>query len=93
MFYVYMLASERNGTLYAGSTDDLIARIHQHRTHERPGFTDKYDVTQLVWYELHGSRDSAFARERRIKEWKRGWKLKLVEEMNPQWRDLYLDLF
>jgi putative endonuclease len=91
-FWVYMLASSRNGTLYAGMTDDLVRRIWQHRSGAVPGFTQKYDVKQLVWYEEHQTREAAFQRERQIKKWNRGWKLELIEEANPDWRDLFDEL-
>ncbi len=89
MFYTYILASRRNGTLYTGSTDDLLKRIVEHREKLRGGFTARYGVACLVWYEVHGSRDAAFVRERRIKEWRREWKLDLIERMNPEWADLF----
>jgi putative endonuclease len=92
-FYVYILASRRNGTLYIGHTDDLIRRVTQHREHLIPSFTARYDVVGLVWWEPHGSRDEAFRRERAMKKWRRGWKLELIERFNPEWRDLYPDLF
>ena len=88
-FAVYIMTNRPQGVLYTGMTDDLIKRAWEHRTHIRPGFTDKYNCEQLVWYEIHESRESAFARERRIKKWKREWKVKLVEEMNPGWQDLF----
>ena len=88
MFYVYILASQRNGTLYTGHSDDLARRIEEHRTKRFSGFTAKYDVDKLVWFELHPSRELAFQRERRIKGWRRLWKLKLIEARNPNWRDL-----
>jgi putative endonuclease len=87
-FLVYILASRRNGTLYIGMTDDLSRRIWEHRTGVTPGFTKKYGVKTLVWYEVHESREAAFQRERQLKKWSRAWKLRLIEEMNPQWRDL-----
>jgi putative endonuclease len=89
VFYTYIVASGRNGTLYTGSTDNLAKRIYQHKTRAIPGFTAKYGVDQLVWFEAHETREGAFRRERRIKEWRRGWKLKLIEEQNPDWTDLY----
>ena len=89
MFYVYVLASRPNGTLYTGSTDDLLKRIVEHREKLRGGFTAKHDVSRLVWYEVHASREAAFVRERRIKEWRREWKLDLIERMNPEWADLF----
>ncbi|RSB47986.1 MULTISPECIES: GIY-YIG nuclease family protein [Brevundimonas] len=89
MFYVYILASRPNGTLYTGSTDDLLKRVVEHREKLRGGFTAKYAVSRLVWYEVHDSREAAFVRERRIKEWRREWKLDLIERMNPEWADLF----
>jgi putative endonuclease len=91
-FYVYIVASKRNGTLYAGMTDDLAKRIWHHRIGAMSGFTRKYGVKILVWYESHESRESAFVRERQIKKWNRAWKLEIIERMNPQWRDLWDDL-
>jgi putative endonuclease len=91
-FFVYIVASRRNGTLYIGMTDDLPRRIWQHRTGVLPGFTRTYGVKMLVWYELHETRDSAFTRERRLKKWNRAWKLQLIERFNPTWRDLFDDL-
>jgi len=88
-FYVYILASGRNGTLYTGSTDSLATRVHAHKTKAVKGFTAKYGVDKLVWYECHDTRDSAFRRERQIKEWNRAWKLELIENDNPNWDDLY----
>ena len=88
-FYTYILASKRNGTLYVGSTDDLAYRVWQHREKHRRGFTSRYDVTRLVWYEVFEDRENAFRRERRIKEWKRARKLELIEKSNPDWRDLH----
>ena len=91
-FWVYILASNRNGTLYTGHTEDLPKRIFDHREKVRAGFTSRYGVSQLVWMEPHPTRESAKIRERQIKAWKRLWKLKLIEERNPDWRDLYPDL-
>nr|WP_321359861.1 GIY-YIG nuclease family protein [uncultured Hyphomonas sp.] len=91
-FYVYIIANRRNGTLYTGHTDNLAARVWQHRTGAFRGFAARYGCRRLVWYEVHDDRDSAFLRERRIKEWKRDWKLKLIEERNPRWEDLYDEL-
>ena len=87
-FFVYILASKRNGTLYIGMTDDLAKRIWQHRNEIIPGFTKRYGVKLLVWYEVHESRESAFARERQVKRWNRAWKLELIEKENAAWRDL-----
>ncbi len=92
MFFTYIMASQRNGTIYVGSTDALVNRAVEHREKTRPGFTAKYGVSRLVWFEPHGSRESAFRRERRIKEWRRSWKIMLIEESNPTWRDLFEDL-
>ena len=89
---VYLLASHRNGTLYAGVTSNLIARVWQHHEHVVAGFTSRYDVTRLVWYELHGTMDGAIHREKRIKKWNRAWKVKLIDEGNPSWRDLWPDI-
>src|SRR5215831_2440474 len=82
-FFVYILASRRNGTLYIGMTDDLVRRIWEHRTGTVPGFTSMYNVKMLVWYEQHETRESAFMRERQLKKWNRSWKLELIEQMNP----------
>jgi len=90
-FYVYILASRRNGTLYTGMTDNLSGRIWQHRQDAVPGFTKQYGVKLLVWYEQHETRESALLRERQMKKWNRKWKLELIEEMNSSWRDLYED--
>lgn len=87
--YVYILAGGRNGTLYTGSTRDLLRRIYEHREGLLPGFTRKYGVTRLVWFEAHESVAAAHKRESSIKRWKRGWKIELIEKTNPQWRDLY----
>ncbi|MFT3762031.1 MAG: GIY-YIG nuclease family protein [Pseudoxanthomonas sp.] len=86
---VYILANERNGTLYVGVTSDLVARTWQHREHVVDGFTKRYNVTMLVWYELHGTMDSAITREKQIKKWNRAWKLRLIQEGNPRWLDLW----
>jgi putative endonuclease len=91
-FYTYILASRPYGTLYTGHTDDLSRRIRQHKEKRADSFTAKYGVTQLVWLEGHDSREGAFRRERQIKEWRRKWKIELIEEENPHWRDLYDDL-
>lgn len=85
---VYLLASRRNGTLYVGVTSDLIKRVWQHKEDVVPGFTKRYGVHTLVWYELHPSMESAIRREKAIKEWKQRWKLDMVEKANPEWRDL-----
>ena len=89
---VYLLASNRNGTLYVGVTSDLVQPIWQHKNNLVQGFTKRYGVHTLVWYELCGTMNAAIAREKAIKEWKRAWKIRLIEEANPEWRDLYGDL-
>jgi len=87
-----MLASERNGTLYVGVTSNLVKRIWEHKSHLVEGFTQKYNVHNLVWFEQHDSMQSAIHREKQIKEWKRHWKLELIENTNPQWEDLYPEI-
>jgi len=86
---VYILASKRNRTLYIGVTSDLVKRIWEHKNNMVEGFTQRYNVHYLVWYELHESMESATQREKRLKEWKRSWKLELIEGTNPDWQDLY----
>jgi putative endonuclease len=88
---VYLLASQRNGTLYTGVTSNLLARIQQHRDGVVRGFTRKYGVKLLVWFEQHPTMESAITREKRIKKWNRAWKLELIEAGNPEWRDLAED--
>ena len=90
--HVYLLASKRNGTLYVGVTSNLLKRVWEHKQHHVEGFTDKYRVDKLVWYEGHETMISAISREKAIKNWRRAWKIKVIEEMNPQWRDLHEDL-
>ncbi len=89
---VYILASRRNGTLYTGGTSNLVQRIWQHKKDVVEGFTKKYGVHTLVWFEPHETMDSAIGREKAIKESQRAWKLKLIESTNPQWRDLYEEI-
>ena len=89
---VYILASRRNGTLYTGVTSDLVQRIWQHKNDLVEGFTKKYGVHTLVWYELYDTMQPAIEREKAIKEWRRAWKLSLIESNNPEWRDLYGDI-
>ena len=90
---VYILASRRNGTLYTGVTSNLPKRIWEHKHDLADGFTKQYAVHTLVWYEVHTEMLAAITREKAIKEWQRRWKLRLIERMNPEWRDLFLDLF
>ena len=91
-YYVYILASRRNGTLYIGITSDLTRRIWQHKKKLVKGFTEKYDVDKLVYFEEYNDVDIAIQREKRLKEWKRKWKLDLIEKDNPDWKDLYSDI-
>ncbi len=86
---VYLLSSKRSGTLYVGVTSNLVKRVWEHRNNLVEGFTKRYGVHQLVWYELHASMDSAIKREKRLKDWKREWKVHLIESTNPNWEDLY----
>ncbi len=91
--YVYIMASGRNGTIYAGVTSDLPARAYQHRNGLIEGFTKKHDCRRLVWYEAHDDLDNARLRELQIKKWNRQWKLREIETMNPGWDDLFESLF
>jgi putative endonuclease len=91
-YHVYLLASGRHGTLYLGVTNNLGRRVFEHRSKRIPGFTRKYGVDRLVWYEEYGRIDEAIAREKSMKKWHRDWKLRLIEEMNPGWEDLYESL-
>ena len=86
---VYMLASRRNGTLYIGVTSDVVQRVWQHRNDLVGGFTKQYGVHRLVWYEVHETMESAIVREKALKKWNRAWKVRLIEEGNPDWVDLY----
>ena len=86
---VYILASDRNGTLYTGVTSNLVGRTWQHREHIIDGFTKRHDVTNLVWYELHPTMEGAIIREKQIKKWNRAWKLRLIQSENPRWMDLW----
>jgi len=86
---VYIMASQRNGTLYIGVTSDLVQRIWQHKHNVVEGFTKKYGVHLLVYFELHDDMEAAIIREKRLKKWNRDWKLRLIEEKNPNWDDLY----
>jgi putative endonuclease len=89
---VYIVCDSRHGTLYTGVTSDLARRIWAHRSGIAEGFTKRYGLELLVWYEVHTTMESAIVREKRIKAWKRAWKITLIERMNPTWRDLYEDL-
>lgn len=87
-YFVYMLASKRNGTLYVGVTNDLARRTLEHKSKDVPGFTRSYGVDILVWYEVHADIHEAIAREKQIKGWNRAWKIRLIEKANPAWNDL-----
>ncbi len=89
---VYILASKRNGTLYIGVTSDLLARIHQHRGGTFEGFSKQHHTKVLVWFEQHATMKAAITREKRLKKWNREWKMRLIEEANPGWRDLAEEL-
>lgn len=91
-YFVYILASKRNGTLYVGVTSDLYGRMSEHRDGLIPGFTQRYGVKTLVYFEEHDDIEEAIRREKRIKRWRRAWKIALIEGGNPGWRDLWLDL-
>jgi putative endonuclease len=88
-YYVYILASKRNGTLYIGVTNDLMRRVYEHRNDLVEGFTKKYGVHLLVYYEQHNNAESAIQRERQMKKWNRQWKINRIQEQNPDWKDLY----
>ena len=92
LFAVYILASKRNGTLYIGVTSNLPKRVWEHREGVVEGFSKEYGVKTLVWYEVHENAQSAITRERQLKKWNRIWKLTLIEEKNPEWRDLYQEI-
>ena len=88
-YFVYILASQRNGTLYVGFTSDLLQRVYAHKNNFVKGFTNKYGVHKLVYYEQCDDYDAALLREKQIKQWQRKWKLELIEKVNPLWQDLY----
>ena len=91
-YYVYILASKKNGTLYVGVTNALIKRVKQHKDGVADGFTKKYNIHMLVHYESGNDVNAAILREKQLKKWERAWKVRIIEEMNPEWRDLYYDL-
>ena len=92
MFFVYLLASKPHGTLYVGVTSDLLKRVWEHKSKAIPGFTSRYGIDKLVWFEMHGDWEPAIRREKQIKEWKRAWKRELIEANNPHWIDLFPSL-
>ena len=91
-YFVYLLASRKYGALYIGVTSDLPGRVYVHRKELVPGQTSRYHIHNLVWFEAHDDPESAILREKRIKKWRRDWKINLIEDGNPDWRDLYLDI-
>ncbi len=91
-FYVNIMASKKNGTLYVGVTSNLVKRVYQHKHNLAEGFTQKYGTHTLVYYEQHFSAESAIKREKRLKEWHRKWKIELIEKTNPEWNDLYPEI-
>ncbi len=88
-YYVYLLASKKHGTLYLGVTNNLVRRVYEHRTKAVPGFTARYGIERLVWFEVHDTVEAAITREKELKKWRRDWKIRLIEENNPAWDDLY----
>jgi putative endonuclease len=88
-YYVYILASRRDGATYVGMTNDLVRRVFEHRQKAVPSFASKYNIAQLVWFEIYEDPISAISREKELKKWKRSWKVRLIEAENPQWLDLY----
>ncbi|PPQ42791.1 GIY-YIG nuclease family protein [Rhodopseudomonas palustris] len=88
-YYVYLLASRKDGALYVGVTNDFVRRSYEHRTKAVPGFTSKYNIAKLVWFEIHDDPISAITREKEIKKWRRAWKVALIERDNPGWDDLF----
>ena len=92
VYYVYIMASAKNGTLYIGVTNDLVRRVYEHKNHIFPGFTSKYKVNKLVYYEAFHNIQDAIYQEKRLKNWHRNWKKDLIESMNPDWNDLYQEI-
>lgn len=92
LFHVYILANKRNGTIYTGITSSLKDRVYKHKQGTYDGFTKKYKINKLVYYEIYNDVRDAIAREKQLKNWKRQWKIELIEKYNPTWRDLYYDL-
>jgi len=88
-YYVYILASRRDGAIYLGITNDLVRRVYEHRTKAVRGFTSRYNIARLVWFEVYDDPVSAISREKELKKWKRAWKVELIEAENLQWLDLY----
>ena len=88
-YYVYILASRKDGATYVGITNDLVRRVYEHRQKSISGFSSKYNINRLVWFEVYDDPTNAITREKELKKWKRSWKLQLIEAQNPQWDDLY----
>lgn len=88
-YYVYLLASGKHGTLYVGMTSDLVRRVYEHKIKAAPGFTSRYGVDRLVWFECYDDPTAAITREKELKKWRRDWKISLIEQCNPDWLDLY----
>ncbi len=91
-YHVYLLASRKEGVLYIGVTGDLVRRVHQHREKAAAGFTSRYNVEKLVWFESYDDPVAAITREKELKKWRRAWKIALIEKDNPDWRDLYHEI-
>ena len=91
-YYVYILASKKNGTLYIGVTSDLVKRAYEHKNNIIDGFTKKYNIHKLVYYEISDDIESAIRREKQLKKWNRKWKMNLIEKNNPEWKDLYFEM-
>jgi putative endonuclease len=91
-YYVYILASRRDGAIYVGITSDLVKRVYEHRGKFVPGFTSRYNITRLVWFEVHDDPIAAITREKELKKWRRAWKIELIEKDNPEWRDMYEEI-
>ena len=92
-YYVYIIASRRDGAIYIGVTNNLVRRVYEHRIKAVPGFTSKYNITQLVWFEIYEDPISAISREKELKKWERTWKVQLIEAENPEWKDLFEEYF
>lgn len=91
-YFVYILASNKKGTLYIGVTNDILRRVQEHKLKFAKGFTNKYDIAMLVYYEMTNDIYAALNREKQLKKWKRDWKIRIIEEMNPEWEDLFFEL-
>jgi putative endonuclease len=91
-YFVYILASRRDGAIYVGITSDLVKRVNEHRGKFVPGFTSRYNITRLVWFEVYDEPIAAISREKALKKWRRAWKIALIEKDNPDWRDLYEEI-